>query len=101
MPDHRCKFLTLITIALAGSALSGGTSPAADAIKPARPAKVEPIPGSDVKRVVLTPKAAERLAIATGVVKEEMVKRWLVVEGRVEAAPEDPAMGVAPASVTS
>jgi hypothetical protein len=47
--------------------------------------------------VVLTPKAAERLAIATAVVKEELVKRWLVVEGMVEVVPEDPAMAVAPA----
>jgi hypothetical protein len=98
MRDHRWKVLTLITVGLAASALSGGTSPAADATKPGKPAKVEPIPGSNIKRVVLTPKAAQRLAIATAVVQEEPVMRWLVVEGMVEAVPEDPAETVAPAA---
>jgi hypothetical protein len=99
MRDDRWKVLTLITTGLAASAFTGGTSLAAEAVKPAKPAKVELIQGSDVKRVVLTPKAAERLAIATDVVKEELVKRWLVVEGRVEVVPEDPAMPVAPAGI--
>ena len=98
MRDDRCKLLRLITTALAASAFSGGTLLAADAVKSDRPAKVEPIQGSEVKRVVLTPKAAERLAIATAAVKEELVKRWLVVEGRVEAVPQDPAMMLAPAN---
>lgn len=34
--------------------------------KPVKPAKVEKIEGSDLKRVTLTPKAAERLDIKTG-----------------------------------
>ena len=48
--------------------------------KPSSPPSLpmEAIRGSDLKRVVLTPKAAERLAIATAAVKEEAVKRWLV-----------------------
>src|SRR5262245_66596336 len=96
MRDDRWKALTLIAAGLAASALAGG-SLAAEAVKPARPAKIEPIEGSDVKRVVLTAKAAQRLAIATDVVKEELVKRWLVAEGMVEVVPEDPAL--APASV--
>jgi hypothetical protein len=99
MRDNRCKVLPLITAALAASAWAGGASLAAEAVKPARPAKVEPIQGSDLKRVVLTPKAAERLAIATAVVKEELVKRWLVAEGRVEAVPGDPALMLAPANI--
>src|SRR5262245_20214299 len=99
MRDDRCKVLRLISTALVASAFGGGALLAADAVKPARPAKIEPIQGSELKRVVLTPKAAERLAIATAAVKEELVKRWLVVDGRVEAVPEDPAGPVAPASV--
>ena len=98
MRDDRCKVLTLITTGLIASALGNGTCLAADAVKPGKPAKVEPIQGSDVKRVVLTPKAAERLAIATAVVKEELVRRWLVVEGMVEVVPEDPAMTAAAAT---
>jgi hypothetical protein len=99
MRDDRWKVLTLVTTALAASAFTGATSLSADAVKSPKPAKVEPIQGSDVKRVILTPKAAERLAIATAAVKEELVKRWLVVEGRVEAVPEDSATMVAPAGV--
>jgi hypothetical protein len=95
MRDDRWKVLTLITTGLTMSALTAGTSLAAEAVKPAKPAKVEPIRGADVKRVVLTPKAAERLAIATAAVKEEVVKRWLVAEGRVEVAAADPAVPVA------
>ena len=50
-----------------------------------KPAKLENIAGSELKRVTLTPKAAERLAIQTGEVREEPVNRWLSVEGQVEA----------------
>lgn len=99
MRDDRWMVLTVFTTGLAAVSFSGGTSLAAEAIKPGKPAKVEPIQGSDVKRVVLTPKAAERLAIATAPVKEELVKRWLVVEGRVEAVPGE--VMVAPAGVAA
>jgi hypothetical protein len=47
---------------------------------------LEEIPGSPLKRVVLTEKAAERLAIATEPVREEPVARWMMVNGKVEAA---------------
>ena len=98
MRNHRWKVLTLITTGLTASALTASISLAAEAVKPAKPAKLEAIRGSDVKRVVLTPKAAERLAIATAAVKEEVVKRWLVAEGRVEVVAEDPVTPVAAAS---
>src|SRR5688500_13311822 len=62
--------------AMAGSAL------AADAD---RPAHLEDIPGSELKRVVLAPKAAERLAITTEQVREEPVMRWMLASGEVEA----------------
>jgi hypothetical protein len=54
------------------------------------PAKIEPIPGSDVKRVVLTPKAAERLDIQTFPLSEELVKRRIVVVGQVRAETGQP-----------
>jgi hypothetical protein len=81
MHDHPRKVSTLIILGLAAASI-GGTALAAE-----KPAKLEPIPGSDLKRVVLTPKAAQRLAIATVEVSEEPVLRWLMVEGKVEAAP--------------
>jgi hypothetical protein len=62
----------------------GGASPANPAA--VAPAKVEKIPGSDLSKVVLTPKAAERIAIKMGVVTEQPIRRWLLVAGEVEAS---------------
>src|SRR4029453_2805246 len=50
------------------------------------PAKVEKIPGSDLSKVVLTPKAAKRIAIKMGVVTDQPIRRWLLVPGEVEAS---------------
>jgi hypothetical protein len=52
------------------------------------PAKVEPIEGSDLKRVVLTEKAAERIALQTATVREAQVTREREVGGQVVALPE-------------
>jgi hypothetical protein len=65
----------------------------------AEPSTLEDIPGSKVKRVVLTQKAAERLAIQTEPVREEPVERWMMVSGEVEVttgatAASSAAMGV-------
>jgi hypothetical protein len=53
-------------------ACSGGTPGKVEKI---RPAQVEHIEGSDLSRVILTEKAAERLDIATVPVREVLVKR--------------------------
>jgi hypothetical protein len=53
----------------------------------ASPVKVEAIEGSDVKRVILDAKAAERLGIQTTSVKEEKVLFKTVVLGQVEDEP--------------
>jgi hypothetical protein len=45
--------------------------------------KLEPIPGSPAKRVILTAKAAERLGIETSKVREEPIVRNLMVSGLV------------------
>jgi hypothetical protein len=71
-------------LVIAGVASSGGMGGRAALAE--EPAKLEEIPGSPLKRVVLTEKAAERLAIATEPVREEPVARWMVVSGEVEAA---------------
>jgi multidrug efflux pump subunit AcrA (membrane-fusion protein) len=49
------------------------------------PAILEDVPGSQLKRLVLRDTAVERLAIETDVVREEKVRRWLMVNGEVEA----------------
>jgi hypothetical protein len=99
MRDHRLTVSALIIAGLASSI--GGMSLAADPPKSAnKPAKAEQIPGSDLMRVVLTPKAAERLAIETAPVREEPVRRWLTVNADVEAMPEQPAMVAAATAST-
>ena len=71
----------LVIAGVASSGSMGGRAALAE-----EPAKLEEIPGSPLKRVVLTEKAAERLAIATEPVREEPVARWMMVNGEVEAA---------------
>jgi len=51
------------------------------------PAKVEPIPGTDLKRVILSEKAAERLGIKTAPVRDARVSRKRMVGGEVVALP--------------
>ena len=48
------------------------------------PAKIEAIPGSDVKRLTLTAKAAERLDIQTVPLSEEKIRRRVVVVAEVQ-----------------
>jgi hypothetical protein len=98
MHDERWKLSGTVLAGLAASVLAGSISLAAETAKPGKPAKVEPIPGSDLKRVILIPKAAERLAIRTGVVGEEPVMRWLMVDGTVEVMPDEPTMALGPES---
>ncbi|AXK40209.1 hypothetical protein DWG20_12585 [Crenobacter cavernae] len=60
---------------------------------------LEPIPGGDVKRVILTAKAAERLGIETGKVGEQVVVRKQMVGGLITPPMEKlPESGPAPAS---
>jgi hypothetical protein len=91
--QHRCKISALITAGVA-SLLVASSSLAADSSAPAsaganKPAKLEQVPGSDLKRVILTPKAAERLAVQTTPVREEPVMRWLTVAAEVEVMTSD------------
>ncbi len=58
------------------------------ATKKIQPVKLEEIEGSDFKRVVLTDKAAERLALQTAPVREAQVARHREVGGQVVASPE-------------
>src|SRR5688572_20159278 len=89
---------TFLAAGLTASGLSAGISFAAGegpapAPKAGAPAKLEQVEGSSLSRIILTPKAAERIAIETGVVSEEAVDRWLLVSGEVETI-ATPAAGV-------
>lgn len=61
-----------------------------------QPSKLEPIEGTDLSRVVLTEKAAERLDIQTAPVGEEQVVRKRTVGGEVVALPEAEAADLGP-----
>lgn len=65
------------------------------------PATLEQIEGSDVTRIILTPKAAERVGIETVAIRDEVVYRKRVVGGAVVAALEATATAVAQKSATS
>lgn len=95
MRNDLCKVSTLISLCLAAATIGGDASLAAETAKPSR---LEQIPGSDLKRVVLTPKAAQRLGIKRTKVYEEPVLRWLLVEGIVEAMPAEHAVTATAAS---
>ncbi len=76
------RWLTLIVAVLA---FSGCTQ--AVATEKTAAAHVEPIEGTDLKRVVLTEKAAERLGIETAPVRSQQIARKRWVGGQVEALP--------------
>ena len=69
--QHRNRWMIVILIIAALQLAACAQTP----VKAGKiePAKVEPIEGSDFKRVVLTEKAAERLDIQTALVREEQV----------------------------
>lgn len=88
---------TLLLASPAVNAAEYGSGP----VGKSRPVTFESIPGSTVKRVILTAKAAERLGIETGRVGKERIVRKQMVGGQVvhplriqrELARAEPARG--------
>ena len=76
-----CIISALLLAGLATQAVAGKS----DYVVKDPPAKLEKVEGSDLPRVVLTEKAAERTGIQYAPVREERVRRWLIVGGTVEA----------------
>ena len=95
MREARVIPSTLVFLALSAAGLSHLSSLTAG---PSKPARLDQIPGSDLNRVILTPKAAERLTIETTAIRQEPVRRWLLVEGKVEAMPAPLALSIPPVS---
>jgi hypothetical protein len=79
----RAMAAALLTAGLAVAGVAAAESPTSGNDRPAR---TEDIAGSTIKRVILTQKAFERLAIETTPVREEPLLRWLMVESEVESA---------------
>lgn len=81
------SFVSLTAIAILPPALAANPASSGPAGKiPA--VTLQPIPGSPVKRVILTAKAAERLGIETGKVGEQPLVRKQMVAGIVIPPPE-------------
>ncbi len=76
------RWIVMVFIVLAGLLISACSANRATSTK-IEPARLEEIEGSDLKRVILTEKAAERLGIETAPVLEEQVVRKRVVGGEV------------------
>jgi len=84
---HNNHRLTVVLLTIAGLLLSA-CAPTPVAAEKIQPAHVEPIEGTDLKRVVLTEKAAERLDLQTATLSEEQVVRTRTVGGVVVVSPE-------------
>ena len=80
---HRNLLITLIAI-VAGLLLAGCT-PKSESPAKINPSQVEEIEGSELKRVILTEKAAERLDLQTVAVREESIVKRRTVPGEVVA----------------
>jgi len=72
--------LVLLNAAPVGSyeAEAAGPTDASAAISSNRPARVEAISGLNIKKITLSPKAAQRLDIQTGKVREDAASRKIV-----------------------
>ena len=84
----RCILAALLLTGLAAPAFAGK----GDYVIKHHPAKLEKIKGSDLYRVILTEKATERTGIEFAPVREENVRRWLVIGGKVEPTETLPAV---------
>ena len=78
---NRASFaLVLLAGVLAGPTESDAAGPteAAAALSTGRPARLEAIDGSNIKKITLTPKAAQRLDVQTGQVRQDASGRKVV-----------------------
>ncbi|MBM2836714.1 MAG: hypothetical protein HW409_903, partial [candidate division NC10 bacterium] len=89
---HNNQRWTVVILIIAGLLLAA-CAPTPAAVEKIVPAKVEKIEGTDLKRVTLTEKAAERLDLQTAPLREEQVVRTRTVGGVVVAPPEGQSAG--------
>jgi len=76
----------LVVLIVAGLQLSASVQKP-DTLGKERPAKVDRVEGTDLSRVSLTKRAAERLAINTAPVRAQQVARKRMIGGEVAAVP--------------
>lgn len=83
---HSNRWIVVILVMTALMLAACGQEPEETEAEP--PAVVATIEGTELKRVTLTERAAQRLGIQTAPVSEEFVMRERMVGGQVEALPE-------------
>jgi hypothetical protein len=98
-PKGSIRWIVAMVVIIAALQLASCAPAPAATVKTA-PSKIEPIDGSDFKRVILTEKAAERLDIQTVAVRSEPATRVRRVGGQVVALPTQPAAVTAPTADT-
>jgi hypothetical protein len=96
--QRRSRLFAAILV-VAALPLLACTQPKAPPPKSEAPAKTEALPGTDLKRMTLTSKAAQRIGVKTVPVREEQVVRWLRVGGEVVASPEGAGTAATPGKV--
>lgn len=96
MNGNRLILFVLLIVAL----LLSACAPASVTPEKVKPFHLEPIEGTDLSRVILTEKAAQRLGIQTAVVGDEQVGRNQLTQGEVIASPDMTTVIVAPSSGT-
>jgi hypothetical protein len=86
----RVHYLVAAAMLVSAGAAQAAPSPSAGAPTKNTAVTLEPMPGTNLKRVILAPKAAERLGIATSPVQEQSITRKQMVGGLVIAALDSP-----------
>lgn len=94
-PKGSIRWIVAIVVGFAALQLAS-CAPSPTATAKTAPSKLEPIEGSDFKRVILTEKAAERLDIQTVAVRSELATRVRRVGGQVMALPTQSAAALVP-----
>lgn len=67
------RVLLVMALLVVGGSILAGCTKAVESAAGEKPAVIEPIEGTEVNRVILTEKAAQRLDIQTAAVREETV----------------------------
>lgn len=79
--QQRNRWMVLVLILIAGLLLAACSSPYTEQHEP--PSHVEPLEGTDLNRVEITTRAAERIDLKTVPIREELVVRTRKLGGKV------------------
>lgn len=84
--QYKKNWMVATVLCLALSACGGSTAPAAHE----KPAKLDPVGNTGLKKVTLTPKANERIGLQMAPIREEQVTRMRTIGGSIVSASGSP-----------